>query len=1016
MKKQIVSLFTAALLLSGMTVYAAPDTGEAIDVIVEFTQPTGVDAAEWTEACVSRIDDSLGSAVIGYQYDTLLCGAQITLPESHAAWLQSFDFVEQVYVSGSYEALSAEQSEYAMTAAELIGFSEDITLTGKGVLVAVIDTGCDTSHAAFSGDGITQKLNRSQLSQLTQARRLNASRYGYGASALYVSAKIPFAFDYSSHDTDLTSVSNHGTHVAGIIGAVPTEGSEMQGIAPGCQLIMMKVFDDAASSAADTTIIAAMEDAIKLGADVINLSLGRYAGSANVQQIIGMDALIEKARDAGCIVVCAAGNESVSTAAGEYAESDGITLPSADYTDYGTVSYPSAAEFSFAVGSIDNLVQYGEFFRLANDGDSAFYYSDTNEQSGVLKKSFAEQFDGRTLEYVVVPGLGEEADYEGLRVKGKLVLVQRGTTTFVDKANIAASKGAVGMIVWNNVEDDSINMELTGAKIPAIAISMEDGETLKAAKSRKLTFDDEFYLIQNSETAGQLSDYTSWGCTPSLTLKPDLIAVGGSVLSTISSGYGGMSGTSMAAPQITGVCALLIEQLNASAKLMEPAARIEKIRTILMNTAVPLTQENGVEYSPRAQGAGLVNLPAALNAGLSVTYAFNGKPKAELLDLIGDTMYLDVTLENLTDEPLEAAVSVTLTSDGYTELEVDGEKHWFSTLEATADSLSVITADKSGNLNRAAESFEPLTITLEAGESVTLPILVSLDEDYHASLDEIFTNGHFVEGYVWCETADGTYSLPYMGYVGDWSTAPVLDADIYGEGFSQFGGSSFVTSVEGTYVTAGTNAFSSDPVYHDSLLAFSPNGDTAGDTLYLSGKFLRNAAASELVVRDSEGNVVYSQTGLSGYQTKAGPSALYYFTFYWNGSDGRNLRYILPDGSYTVECTFTLDFSAGLTQTYSWPVVLDTEKPTVSEITYDEASRTLSLTASDNHAIQYIKVYSGTVEDAYKQIITDAVPDEDGLCSVSFDLSDYEGESIYYEVIDQAFNPLVGSLSLTPAA
>ncbi|MBQ8551479.1 MAG: S8 family serine peptidase [Clostridia bacterium] len=994
-----------ALALSGTVLAAEPVT---TDVIVELSPPNGASPAEFAANCADSIDRKLSDFEYGYIYDTLLCGFSAELPETAIWRLENYDFVKKVYRCAEYEALSAEAGTGDMSAAEMIGLSaaEKAGLTGDGVKVAVLDSGFDINHPAFNVQ-VTETLELEAFSMVIGSNRLTALRNSYDIAPLYHSSKIPFMYDYAYNDADVsTESSNHGTHVAGIIGAAETEISDMHGIAPGVQLLLMKVFNDEGTSASDKALIAALEDAIKLGADVVNLSIGHYSGSVDPAEIVGLASLIEKAEQSGCIIIGAAGNDSVTTQRSRLYEEAEIMYPLASYTDYGTLSSPSAASYAMSVASANNGIYYSLHFKHAENHELYIEYTDTNAASEVIDVPFGEYFGGKTLEYAVIPGVGEEKDYDGIDVTGKLALVSRGTIMFTDKANIAAKHGAVGVIVYNNTEgEEYFNMELTDAAIPAIAISLEDGLALIDETARKLTFGNNYTWRENTDGAGLISSFSSYGTTPSLTLKPDISAIGSSVLSTVvGGGYSSSSGTSMASPQLAGACALLIEKARNSG-ITDNAALAVDVKNALMNTASPILQANGIEYSPRAQGAGLIDLEGAIDQSLELTYTATGKAKAELFDKLTDVTAFDITLKNLTDAPLKVDLGVTLTSDGYTLLEFDGKEEYYSTLTAEADRASKITVGSSGNLNRYADDHTPLTLTLDAGEARTLTVSIDFDDTYHKTLGEIFTNGHFAEGFVICETEGATVSLPYMGYIGDWGAAPVLDGDAYAGETEMFDGTKFYVMVNGKYIPAGADIFAETYVYDRDTIAFSPNGDDYADDINFGATAIRNCKSSSMTITDPEGNTVYTSK-FPYFSKTVGMEEVTVFRFHWDGSDGMYSRYKLPDGKYTVSLEYTLDYGEDVKQTYTYPVIIDTVDPTLSSVTLD--GDTLSLTASDEFGVRVISIYENDSDGAFFLL-------EHGS-EVSFNIGKYTGDTLYYEIIDNAYNITVGKLTLSDLA
>ena len=1003
MKKAIISLvlaLTQMFVFVPSSIYAKSET---ISVIVELAPSNEDSANEYASKCAKYVSELFPGSEYGYIYDTILCGFELTVSERSLPILKSLDFVDNVYTCAEYEPMSYSQSDISNFASEMVGYyaAKESGLTGDGVKVAVIDSGFDVTHPAFDVE-VTETLDLSRHASRIGTERIGALRYIVDWNKLRHNSKIPFKFDYADYDTDVLSEETHGTHVAGIIGAVPSDTSDMHGIAPGCQLLLMKIFSDSTATASDAALIAALEDAIKLEADVINLSLGHYAGSTDINSIIGLDKLITKAQKSGTVIVCAVGNDSVVTESSKLSKKEGIIYPLASYTDYGTLSFPATVDYPIAVTSIDNRVVYEKHFRHAENRTLNIAFTDTNQASGVIFEGFNEHFDGRTLEYIPIPGLGEEKDYAGLNLSGKLALVERGTITFVDKVNAAAAHGALGVIVYNNVDGEYSSMELSGAKIPAVFISHEDGLALIAEANRKVEFSSDFTAHERNENAGMISDFSSYGCTPSLTLKPDISAVGGGVLSAVNGGtYESSGGTSMAAPQVSGICALLIEAQSRQGANYR-YGRADKIKNALMNSAVPLIQSNGIEYSPRAQGAGVVSIPAALEREIEIVYADNGKPKAELFDKLGDVITVSLNIKNLTDSPINAAISATLTSDGYTELEFEGKKDYYSTLEAKADTVSKITVGESGNLNRYADDFSPLTLSLDAGESRTVSLAVTLDKGYHNTLDSIFTNGHFAEGFIFCETENTTASLPYMGYIGDWSAAPVIDADFYKDETEMFNSTKLMVQQEnGGYIATGVNRFAEPDIYDVMTASFSPNGDGYADDVYLTATNIRNVRSAVFTVTDSKGNELHQKKYDYLTKRKATDNTVV-FKFSWNGGDGMYARYRYPDGQYTITVVYTLDYGTDITQTYSYPITIDTTLPTVSDISYSDGI--LSISAEDANGIYGIYVYEAG--NAANSIWSASTP------SASFDISDYEGSRLYYEIIDCAYNVRVGRINL----
>ncbi len=1003
MKKIITLILLLAQAIVPCAAVSAPANATQ-DVIVELVPKNHENVSEYAKNCAEMISAKLPDFKYDYIYDTLLCGFSGEIPENALWRIESFDFVKKVYRSVEYEALDAKITESDMSAATLIGYSaaEAAGLDGDGVKVAVLDSGFDITHPAFSCD-VTNTLDLSAFATVIGPGRLNALQNSTNIAPLYYNSKIPFMYDYAYKDTDVyTATSNHGTHVAGIIGAGKTDISAMHGIAPGCQLLLMKIFNDEGTAASDKALIAALEDALKLGADVINLSIGHYSGSASPSEIIGLSALLDEAEKNGCIIVAAVGNDSTTADRSTIYENADIRLPLASYTDYGTLSSPASAGSVMSTASVDNSVYYSMHFKHGQNSELYVEYTDTNIVGGVLDTPFGKYFGGKTVEYAVIPGIGEAADYEGIDVAEKMALVSRGTIPFTEKAAVAESFGAIGVIVYNNTDEDYINMELTGAPIPAVAIRKADGQALIDEAVHTVTFPINYTTREIGDAAGRISAYSSYGTTPSLTLKPDISAVGGGVLSTIvGGGYGASSGTSMAAPQLSAVGALLLER-ERDRGASDSAAIALKVKNALMNTAVPVIQKNGTEYSPRAQGAGLINIDAALSQKISLTLTDTGVAKAELYDKLADYVSFNVTVKNLTDAPLDVSLGVSLTNDGFTRLSYNGKSEYYSTLTAEADSVSHITSDMGGNLNKYAKDYTPLCFTLEGGAEQIIGLRITLDKAYHDRLAGVFTNGYFAEGFVFCE-ADGTaVSMPYMGYVGDWASAPILDGDAYAGETEMFDGSKFYVKVNGKYVPAGADIFSDTATYDRTTIAFSPNGDENADDISFGASALRNAKSSKMTVTDKDGNTVFSSS-FPYFSKIKGADEVTVFRFTWDGSDGMYSRYKLPDGTYRVALEYVLDYKGEPKQTYTYDVKIDTNAPTL--VSASLLGDKLSISAHDDLGVRIINIYENDANNAFSVLAHGE--------SAEFDIGAYSGDTLYYEIIDFAYNITVGKLDLS---
>ena len=367
----------------------------------------------------------------GYSYTALFNGFSVRTARKNLEAIRNTKGVTCAFVAGSYALPTTQQAD---TQALQVALASS-HFTGKGMTIAVLDTGLDTAHPAFANAPADAKFTKDYISGVLQAADLNAEVLMPGVTAddVYLSAKIPFAFDYAGKDAQVAPGSKwdaenleHGTHVAGIAAgyAVDGEGAvTFSGVAPDAQVIPMKVFDDSGAGTATTTILAALEDAYRLGVDAVNLSLGSYGGFT-----VDEDALINdvynKLDDAGIMVITAAGNETSSS----YMNSYGTDAPLTGDPDNSVVAAPSVYPANLSIASVEGQEVYANYVLL---GDEKITYTDSQtsflglDAYVSLLKIYGDVSDdlAAPYDYVMVPGYGADSDYEGIDVTGKIAVV-----------------------------------------------------------------------------------------------------------------------------------------------------------------------------------------------------------------------------------------------------------------------------------------------------------------------------------------------------------------------------------------------------------------------------------------------------------------------------------------------------------------------------------------------------------------------------------------------------------------
>ena len=279
--------------------------------------------------------------------------------------------------------------------------------TGRGTVIAVLDSGFAPLSKFFRHQDMTgMKLDRQTIESL---------RSELNGKGVYKNAKLAWLWDYADNDATVSAVDDHGTQTAGIIGA---SGEQYAGIAPDAQLLLMWVFDDKGNTD-DDILIAAIEDAITLGADIISLSVGVPAGYASGLPFGEKFAeCLDKAEKAGVLIVASAGNSGGAGNGSQYDSLYGIALTPVTTPDSGTVASPASYDSVLAVGALESDTVKALCF---THGDEKIRCTDTSyTYVDPIGQDMAAHFDRQTLTYVPIGGVGAAEDFEGLDLGGKL--------------------------------------------------------------------------------------------------------------------------------------------------------------------------------------------------------------------------------------------------------------------------------------------------------------------------------------------------------------------------------------------------------------------------------------------------------------------------------------------------------------------------------------------------------------------------------------------------------------------
>ena len=910
------------------------------------------------------------------QYTTLLNGFSATVTYGQYKALKELDCVESVFLSPTFSLLPDTANSTRMIGG---GLANETGFTGEGMLIAILDTGVDMDHQIFSKAPASPALTQDDVKGLLSQYDFQAEGFvkGLSVSSVYKSAKFPFQFDYGDKDTDGApgTKSSHGTHVASTAAGCTGINADVQGVAPDAQIANMNVFNSS-GSASYADILSALEDCMLLGVDVANLSLGSDAGYIDYENpdefTESLLNVFKRAGESGMSLAVAAGN-AYSAAYGDAFGNKAL----ASNPDYGLISEPSTYGESMSVAAVSNSKVKSPYITV---GGRDFAYQDSGTIStDENAKIFRELAKKGELEYAVVPGYGTEDDYEGIDVSGKVALVQRGGGMYYEqKERSAYAHGAIAMLVYNNVPG-MLYMSITDWKMPCAFISQEAGEYLKAQENKVLTVGAADKLVA-SPTYG-MADFSSWGATTELTLKPEITAPGAGIYAAVpGNAYESMDGTSMASPHAAGAMAIVQQALKARG-MTDATQRKHMVDTLLMSTASIIYDSNGQPYSPRKQGAGLININDAVKTEGYLTVDGMIRPKLELGDDPAEKGVYTMTFKvhNTGKDTLYYDIQPIVLTDGTaTYTNSDNEAFLTSSETAVALSHTFTTNCKDNRVAVPAGSEQEVTVTVT---------LTNAKEEL-----KNFENGAYVEGFVTLKqvAADGgkleaaiDLGIPYLAFYGDWTKAPIIDSTDYWETLDgteskaqAYMNTAFTTSAEGQIDTyLGDNNYANVPYFADHNAISPDNSNDMMDSLAgIYTGLLRNTKTLKYTITDQKTGEVYLEKtcdyvnkSIYSYDyyriVPAGVNADYTGIDAWYGTAKNNSK--LPNNTKaTVTIEATLPYGDGgtknLKNSWSFPITIDNEDPHASDLKVTEAEGRyyLSLDVSDNQYVSAIVFYN----------------------------------------------------------
>lgn len=536
--------------------------------------------------------------VVG-EYDVALNAVAVRLNGTSLDTLRSAPGVASASYEALYTPLGDKSSPPGKPGASISSTSQDPDLAlidalpdgtvGRGVKVAIIDTGIDVTHPCFSDFGFPATTQRGDTS-LTNNKVIVARVFNNKAAARGYTA-------FAEQD--------HGTHVAGTVACdfqtpAIVDGADIpypvSGVAPAAQLGNYNVFPGDVLDARSEDILDALQAAYLDGMDVANMSLG--GGASGTQDLLTM--AVDNLDRAGMVVAVAAGNSGPGPFTVESPGSAARALSAGASTVGHFVGAP------VTIGG----VTYG-----AASGDFATVSADLTAPLGVVTSGSA-----LGLACTALP-----AD----SLNGEIALVSRGTCTFSTKVKVAQDAGAVAVLVANNVAGDPVAMSADATvqpapTIPAYMVAQDTGAKLLPSSGETATIVATLAYVR-SDNDDIMAGFSSQGPTDvDYRVKPDVVAPGVNVLSSIPLHFCGVGastcwaffqGTSMATPHLAGMAAALLSEHDDWTS--------EQVRSAVVNTAAEnmLTDfqtGKSVVKDVQITGAGLANLAAAADDKVAV--------------------------------------------------------------------------------------------------------------------------------------------------------------------------------------------------------------------------------------------------------------------------------------------------------------------------------------------------------------------------------------------------------------
>ncbi len=970
--------FTGSKVLSavmnGLTVKAPLSTKEKIEkingvkaVYVFYGNYEVFDRSD-DSAEVTQTDEISGT--VPSQQDEL---SELSRSEDNGSLTESSQ-TESSEISGEDNESSGEVSESseesmdenAATTAAMTGlYQQSVHLSeayengydGSGMLIAVLDSEFSVRHEAFltapSKTAVTKADIRTLMSQVSFNTVNSVS-----ADQLYRSSKIVYAYDYADDDINTSEPAlNHGTAVAAAAAGNngKTDENAFRGVAYQAQLALMKIASpkDGDNIRIEKSImLSALDDAVKLGADVINLSFGSYELPDNEDL---MSSIFDKLGKTDTLLVCSSGNAGYN---GQQTQPD--VKPDTRDIHYGTENRLSAADGVVAAGSFGTGWKIRHFMTVHSE---EITYQDCGSVS------LSEEYDSDELPYLFKDMDGAESDYEGLEASGKLIIVRQGELPAEELVRTAYLKDAAALGVIGSETDEWDSLGNSSFRIPVILIDQEQESFFESEPAGSVRLYSYRKLYQESETI-RVSSFNSYHLGSDLQFDPQLLAPGESVCTASpDGGYRLMTGTSVTAPCVAGFYSLVKQYFsqNDYFKKMDSVTLRHQITAALLSNGNVIAAGNGKNLyeSPRLQGSGAADWQQLMQSGAYLTTT-DGHPAVIALGDGEKKQYqFSFLLKNY------SSTEKTYTASGV--LQTDGCTH---TAEGTVRNTLKPSALGGFSIAITVKGQNTASWTVPAYGTLTLQATITVDQETAQNRLLNFPNGYYIDGYVFLEeeATQSRLNLPFSGFYGDWDGMSPFDATVYDDTES-------ITGFDNTLVAVAVQdkSYTALPLTKcEKGLSFSRESvRCATDDPSYGYAFilpdlnpLCDLYDYTAVMKDSTGKEVFTLPlgNLSHYRD---PDYRSYEKLADHFYESEKLFAPLTDGVYEYILTAGVKDATGrIVEKYrqSFSVVIDTEAPScVNSRTYVEDGKIyLALSARDNNAVSdylfYAAAYNSTTK------------------------------------------------------